>query len=99
MEVIANDLVKFGQDIEDYQTAKQKLKESYNNFVEHVKALDSIWDGPSKKAFDNRFRNDSERALDLINQLESVYDSLNYANSEYDGCEKTIASIIDEIPV
>lgn len=99
MEVIANDLVKFGQDIENYQNAKQRLKESYNSFVEHIGALDSMWDGPAKKEFDNRFRNDSERALSLINQLESVYDNLIYANTEYDSCEKTIATIIDEISV
>ena len=51
MDLIANDLSRFGQDISDYQSARVNLDKNFEMLTARIRELSTIWEGEARDQF------------------------------------------------
>ena len=64
-----------------------------------VKHLDTMWDGPANKAFNEQFGYDHADMKELCKTIQKIIDCFTYAKTEYDKCEVEVASIVNSIRI
>ena len=89
MELIANDLPRFEQDISDYNSAKLNLDKNYEMLVAHMNELNNMWEGEAHNQFLETFQADSVRVAEMLDVLKEIHSQLRFAHTEYTGCENT----------
>lgn len=99
MEIIANDLNRFDEDIEDFKGFFKELNSNYEMLVTHMNDLNRMWEGEAHNQFLETFSVDSNKVMDMLKLLEEISNDLVFAHSEYSSCEEIVASIIDSISV
>ena len=99
MELISNDLSRFGQDISDYQNARQELDKSFDVLIAHMRDLSTMWEGDARDQLVVTFAEDSAKVQEMLDSLKEIHRELQFANTEYTQCESKITGIIDNIPV
>lgn len=99
MEIIANNLNKFDEDITDFKGVFEEMKSNYEMLVTHMNDLNRMWEGEAHNQFLETFSVDSAKVMDMINLLEEISHDLRYAHNEYSNCEVKVATIIDSINV
>ncbi len=99
MEIIANNLPKFNQDIEEYGGALKSIETNYDLLKSHMNELSSMWEGEAHDQMMLTFNKDLDKVNEMIDFLRKTYEHLNYANSEYVQCEGNVTGIIDSINI
>ena len=64
-----------------------------------VQELGSMGEGPAHDAFLVQFSEDRQRAQSLCDALRQFIQSMTFAGTSYDHCEKTICELIDSIGI
>ncbi len=98
-ERIANELGRFEGDINDYDAYYRNLKEHFGEMVDHMNALNNMWEGEAHNEFLSTFEVDKGKTLQVIEDFKKVLDELRFAHKEYTECERTVARYIDQMPV
>ena len=99
MDLIANDLEKFNQDIEDYHGGYNDLTENHEALVSDMNALNSMWEGEAHNQFMETFAADEQQVSEMIKTLLEVYNDLVFASEKYTDCENSVSGIIAGITV
>ncbi len=99
MSIIANDLVRFNEDISDYHSQEQELNRNFESLVTHMNALNNMWKGEAHDTLMESFSIDRDQSMTMIDHIREIYNELVFAHNEYTNCEGTVANIIDGIPV
>ena len=99
MARIANDLGKFGGDVQEFKALCTRLRTAHQTLASDFGALHSMWEGEAHNALTERFQEDYAVLGDLVDYLTALEQSLDHANDEYHRCENNVAGIIDSINV
>ncbi len=99
MDVIANDLAKFEQDITDYNGSFSRLDKAQLQLLAHMNELQNMWEGEAHEKFMETFGNDYQKVLAMVDFLKEVLGDMNYADKEYTSCESAVGGIIDSMEV
>ena len=99
MDVIANDLTKFGQDISDYNQMLNRLDADQVQLLTHMNELQNMWEGEAHDQFMETFNKDYQTVISMVNFLKEVHGDLTYADTEYTDCESSVESIIESMDV
>lgn len=98
-EIIANDLGRFGDSITEFGNACTALEKDFSEVVRHMEGLNAMWSGEAHDALLKRFKEDQANARKIIDFMKEILEDLNYAQTQYRGCENTVGSIVDSIKV
>ena len=99
MEIIANDLPRFKQDITDYSGLYNSLMKQWEEMITHVSELNSMWEGEAHNEFMSTFETDRQKMQELTDFLQQLLQELSNAHTEYSQCENQVSGIIDSIGV
>ena len=99
MDVIANDLPRFEQDITDYSASFNRLDQAQLQLLSHMNELQNMWEGEAHEQFMETFSNDYKKVLDMVAFLKEVLGDINYADKEYTSCENSVSGIIESMNV
>lgn len=98
-ERMANDLGRFDGDIGDYNKFYQSLIGHFGEMVDHMNALNNMWEGEAHDQFLQTFSVDREKTFQMIDDFGKILEELRFANTEYTLCENSISNMIDSMPV
>lgn len=98
-ERIANDLGTFEGDINDYSSNYQNLTSHFSDMVDHMNALNNMWEGEAHTEFLQTFEVDKNKTLQMIEDFKQIMEELKYAHRQYSECENSVAGLIDQMPV
>ena len=96
-EVIANNLDKLSQDIDEFKGILNSFGSHFDAVITHMNNLSSFWDDEAKDELMIRFNGDAQYVLGLKELLTEVYTNLVNAKDEYTKCEANVAGIIDSM--
>ena len=99
MEVIANDLKLFEQDITDYTGSYNKLDKSQQDLRTHIGELHKMWEGEAHEALMETFNKDYDNVLKIVAFLKEIKGDMDYAKQEYTSCEASVGNIISGMEV
>ena len=99
MDVIANDLAKFEQDITDYDGSFTRLDRAQLQLLAHMNELQNMWEGEAHDQFMETFSKDYQKVVNMVDFLKEVLPDLNFADKEYTSCESSVESIIESMDV
>lgn len=99
MSIIANNLPKFENDIQAYDTVCGKLKTDYAGLIKHMVDLNGMWTGEAYETLMSSFLEDKKEAEGVMEFLEDMSKKLKTADVEYTDCEKQVKQIIDSISI
>ena len=99
MDIIANDLPRFQQDISDYDAAFQSLQDGSDQLTAHMNDLSRMWEGEAHDQLMETFSADQRRVDELRLMLNDLLSDLRFAHTEYTSCENDVAGIIESIQV
>lgn len=97
MSLIANNLPAFDTDIQDFGAQLLELRRHFEETVQHMNDLNSMWEGEAHNEFMNTFEIDRGKTEEAMNMLQRILEDLRYAHAEYTTCENTVSGIIDSI--
>ncbi|MCR4596567.1 MAG: WXG100 family type VII secretion target [Lachnospiraceae bacterium] len=98
-ERMANDLTVFDGDINDYGNHYQSLVGHFGDMVDHMNALNNMWEGEAHDEFLATFETDRTKTQEMIDDFKKVMDELRFAHTEYTECENSIANMIEQMPI
>ena len=99
MDVIANDLERFGQDITDYNQMLTRLDADQISLLTHMNELQNMWEGEAHNQFMETFNKDYEIVLQMVEFLKELHGDMTYADTEYTECESSVGNIIENMNV
>lgn len=74
---------------------RTELEEMYGA----VQELGTMWEGPAHNAFRTQFSDDQQQAQSLCDTLKQFIQSMAFAGTTYDNCERTVCEMIDSIGI
>ncbi len=98
-ERMANNLETFNGDISDYNVYYQNLVQHFNDMVNHMNALNSMWEGEAHNEFLHTFDVDKQKTQNMISDFRKILEELRFAHAQYSDCERSVASMINQMPV
>lgn len=63
------------------------------------KSLNSMWEGESKKKFDQTLSENIETAESIIAAIKDIWSYESTAKNTYEQCEKNVKSVVDSIRI
>lgn len=81
--------------ITDIRQHLQTLKNAQNRLESKMAEIGGMWEGPARDVFHQQFRADSEKLLELCEQIEEALNSMDSAAKEYDNCDADVRSMIN----
>lgn len=87
------------QDTQKVEGYIQKMKKELTNMQNSVNAMNSMWEGSSKKVFVKAFENDMQIAQEIIATLQVIQKYEANAKKEYEACERKVADLVASIRV
>lgn len=76
-----------------------KMQNSINNMQTSINQLNGMWEGASKNAFVRAFRDDMNVAIDVLKELKELNSFEICAKTDYENCERQIASLVSSIKI
>ena len=98
-ERMTNDLITFQNDINDYNYYCTNLEQHFQDMVDHMNALNGMWEGEAHDTFLQTFESDKQKTLSMIEDLKRILAELRFAHTQYSDCENTVSAMIEQIPV
>ncbi len=86
-------------DIESLKVHLNGMRQTGNKMMSNINALSSMWEGEAKNAFTKQFQSDYETLNSMAKVIEDLIKDLEYAREQYDTCENSVASILQNIRV
>lgn len=99
MDRIANNLSRFGDDIERFNSQYKELAANMQEVVDNMNSLSSSWEGEAHDQLMQSFEKDRAKMQQMIESIGKVLENLQYADGEYNSCEQRVSSIISQIQV
>ena len=99
MSVMANDTRRFGADVASFRSGVTRLGASRNKLKSDMSVLQNMWTGEAHEALQSRFEADFEKLEDLVHHFEMLATSLEHAQGEYETCENSVSTIVDDLSV
>lgn len=96
---IANQMERFGRDIQEYSSLVDTVKSKTSSLFDHVNALSSTWEGTAHDVFMAQFSKDVENMNTVIKNLQTIGSDLENARNEYNRCESNVQDIISAIQI
>ena len=98
-ERMANNLETFNGDIGDYNTHYQNLVNHFSDMVDHMNALNNMWEGEAHNELLQTFETDRQKTHDMIDDFNKILEELRFAHTQYSDCERNVANMINQMPV
>ena len=76
-----------------------EVRAQLSALYEVVQEQNSMWEGPANLAFQQQFAADEQTAMDLCDVLRGFLQSMRFARSSYDQCEKQLLDVIRQIRI
>lgn len=70
-----------------------------SSLYDAAEELDMSWTGPANQTFQQQFADDRHAALEMCDLLQRFLQSMEYACTLYDNCEKNVCDIVDAIRI
>lgn len=86
-------------DAESVEQCIQNIQTEMEHMKSSVAEMNTMWEGPGKEEFNRTFLTDMEAATVMIRNLQTIYTYETTAISEYQICERDVASMIEEIRI
>lgn len=99
MERIAIETVALKNAAETLEDLLRGVQIDLEEIYSAVQELGSMWEGPAHDALLVQFSDDRQRAQSLCDTLRQFIQSMTFAGTSYDHCEKTICEFIDSIAI
>lgn len=96
---MANELDRFGKDIDEFNQAYHIIENTYKNMFDQIKSLDSMWEGQTHDAFMTQFGLDAENMEEIIKYIADLSKDLEFAHREYTNCENQVSEIINSMRI
>lgn len=80
----------------ELRTKNQSLKKQITKLRNSKEALNSSWDGVTKKAFSSAVENDVTQMTNFSNLIEQYCNALENITSNYENAEATNASMVSQ---
>jgi len=77
----------------------KQIRGQITNMYGEITALNSMWEGEAHAAFDTHFKSDVKNLENLCKSLDGIVNYENNAVTEYNRCERNVASLINSIKV
>lgn len=77
----------------------QKVREAVGNMNDAVSALNAMWEGSAKNAFNVQYASDCENMEAVCSEAERMVEDMSGAAGKYDSCDMQIKNIINSIKV
>lgn len=77
----------------------EKIREQIRTMYGEISALNNMWEGPAHDTFDQTFRKDVAKLEALCTSLDGIVRYEENAITEYEKCEKNVASLIAQLKV
>ena len=88
-----------GRTMENVSTRIKQIRGQITAMYGEISALNAMWEGEAHTAFDSEFRKDIKRLENLCKRLDGIVSFEANAITEYERCEKEVASLISAIKV
>lgn len=90
---------RLGSDADQVRHHISNMEKQINAMKSGINQLNSMWEGPAKKAFVQAFEDDRVAAVEIIKELKSLNSFENQAKSKYEKCENQVSSLVDSIRI
>ena len=77
----------------------QKVREAVGNMNDAVAALNAMWEGSAKNAFNVQYASDCENMEAVCSEAERIVENMSIAADKYNSCDLQIKNIINSIKV
>ena len=75
----------------------QKVRNAVNSMNEAVSALNGMWEGSAKNAFNVQYVSDIENMEAVCSEADRMVEGMSTAADKYDSCDSQIKNIINSI--
>ena len=98
-DILANDLVRFRKDVSSFHTQLGTLKQLYSQMWNEMTYISTRWEGPAKETYVQGLSSGLNELKELLEELVSVGEDLNQAETSYYSCERDVEGIIASLTV
>lgn len=98
-DVIANDLKQFQGNIASFKASYDTLVKDFDEVNRLMQELNAMWTGQAHDELLLRFETDKRQVQEMINYMKDILSHLNYADEEYQHCERDVKNMIDSMKV
>lgn len=96
---MSNELEKFQIEINTFEAAYNRMRQSLKEMVEQMTALNITWEGSAHDMFMQQFITDKNRIEEALKRDAEFLHDLKYANTEYNKCERAVNEIVNSIRI
>lgn len=90
---------RLGMDASRIQSYIGNIAKEMTDMKQSVSILENMWEGPGRNAFHKAFWDDMEAVEAVLVGLKGIYEYDTNAKTQYEQCERKIASMIADIRV
>lgn len=90
---------RLGSDADQVKNHISNMEKQLTSMEAGIKQLNSMWEGPAKKAFVQAFEDDRKAAMEIIKELKSLQTFEMQAKGKYEKCESQVSSLVDSIRI
>lgn len=85
------------KDINEMREQVEQVREQMKAMTEEMSELAAMWDGPAHDALQNQFLTDCDRLQEILQEMQTFFQSLERAKTTYDKCEIQVEDIVNAI--
>jgi len=90
---------RLGTDAARIQGYIGNIMKEMSDMKQSVSALEHMWEGPGQSAFHKAFWNDMEAVEQAAASLKELYEYNTNAKTQYEQCDRKVASMIADMKV
>lgn len=90
---------RLGSDADNVARLIASMEKELSSMQHNIAAMNKMWKGPAKQAFQAAFENDRQAAVDVLRELKSLQTFETQAKKKYEKCEQQVASLVNSISV
>ena len=90
---------RLGTDAGRIQGYIGNITKAMSDMKQSVSALEHMWEGPGQQEFHKSFWNDMEAVEMAVGNLKELYEYGANAKTQYEQCDRKVASMIADIKV
>ena len=98
-DYIEVDTEAVGRDRQTIQSELKQIQIGMNQLKDEMVNLGGMWEGPAHNAFMTQFYADYELIQEFAGQIEAYIEAMEYAEKEYQKCEREVRQAIASIRV
>ena len=98
-EMIEIDTGILREDVERLKAALRIINGKMSGMYTAMQELNTMWEGPSNQILNLQFNRDKETMEMLLEILQKLADSMDFARTEYERCEAQVHSLVSSIRV